>query len=60
MHSAFHLDDSFACADTVVAVLEVEAEEHMGSMLEEDIADGAIDNGVDRQSLCKTHIGSAL
>lgn len=36
----------------VVAVLEVEAEGEVGTVLEEDIADGAVDV-VDGRSLCK-------
>jgi hypothetical protein len=50
---AFNLDDGFVRANGVVAVLEVEAEGEVGSVLEEDIADGAVDDVVDGRGLYK-------
>jgi len=50
---AFDLDDGLAGADGVVAVLEVEAEGEVGSVLEEDIADWSIDDVVDGRGLYK-------
>jgi hypothetical protein len=57
VRGAFHLDDGLAGADGVVAVLEVEAEEDIGRMLEEDIADGAVHNVLDRRGLYKRPSG---
>lgn len=47
MSGAFHLDHSFVCADAVVAVLKVEAQNCMGPVLEENVADRAVDDVVD-------------
>src|ERR1700730_6895569 len=44
--SSFDFDNSLVGADSVVAVREVEAESEVGSVLEEDIADRAVDNVV--------------
>ena len=48
---AFDLNDGLVGADGVVAVLEVEAEGNMGAVLEEDIADGTVDDVVDERAL---------
>jgi len=48
---AFDLDDGFIGADGMVAVLEVEAEGEVSSVLKEDIADGAVDDVVDGRGL---------
>jgi hypothetical protein len=48
---AFDLDDGLVGADSVVAVLEVEVEGEVGGVLEEDIADGAVDDVVDGRGL---------
>lgn len=57
MRGAFDLDDGFVGADGVVAVLEVEAEGEVGGVLEEDFADGAVDDVVDGRGLCKRPSG---
>jgi len=51
VRGAFHLDNGLVGADGVVAVLEVEAEGGIGRMLEEDIADGAVNDVVDGRGL---------
>jgi len=43
VRSAFSFDNRFVSADGVVAVLEVEADGHVGIVLEEDITDGTVD-----------------
>jgi hypothetical protein len=57
VRGAFHLDDGLVGADGVVAVLEVEAEGDIGRMLEEDIADGAVNDVVDGRALYKRPSG---
>jgi hypothetical protein len=42
------LDDGLVCADGVMAVLEVEAECKMGSVLEKDVANGAVNDVIDK------------
>jgi hypothetical protein len=48
VYSAFNLNNSFVSANSIVAVLEVEAEGEVGSVLKEDFADRAVNNVVDR------------
>jgi hypothetical protein len=50
---AFDLDDGLVCADGVMAVLEVEAECKMGSVLEKDVANGAVNDVIDKWGLNK-------
>jgi len=45
---AFDLDDGLVCADGVMAVLEVEAESKMGSVLEKDVTNGAVNDVIDK------------
>jgi hypothetical protein len=51
VRGAFDPDDGLIGADGVVAVPEVEAEGDLGTVLEEDIADGTVDDVVDGQGL---------
>jgi len=51
VRGAFDLDYGFVGADGMVAVLEVEAEGEVGGVLEEDFADGAVDDVVDGRGL---------
>ena len=51
MRSTFNLDNGLVSANGVMAVLEVEAEGGIGSVLEEDIADGTVDDVIDGRSL---------
>jgi hypothetical protein len=44
VRGAFHFDDGLVGADSVVAVLEVEAEDDIGCLLEEDVPDKAVYN----------------
>jgi hypothetical protein len=53
VRGAFDLDDGLVGADGVVAVMEVEAEGEMSGVLEEDVADGAVDDVVDGRGLYK-------
>jgi len=53
MRGAFHLHDGLIGADGVVAVLEGEAEDDIGRMLDEVVADGAVHNVLDRRGLYK-------
>jgi hypothetical protein len=53
VRGAFDFDHGFVGADGVVAVLEVEAVGDVGTVLEEDIADGAVDDVVDGRGLSR-------
>ena len=57
VRSAFHLDDGLVGADGVVAVLEVEAEGEIGGVLEEDAANGAVDDVIEGRGLYKRPSG---
>jgi len=51
VRGAFDFDDSFIGAGGMVAVLEVEAVGDVSAVLEEDIADGTVDDVVDGRGL---------
>jgi hypothetical protein len=51
VRGAFDLDDGLVGSDGVVAMLKVEAEGDVGAVLEEDIADGTVDDVVDGRGL---------
>jgi hypothetical protein len=51
VRGAFHLDDGLVCADGVVAVLEIEAKSEMGSVLEKDVANRAVDDVINERGL---------
>jgi hypothetical protein len=57
VHSAFDLDDGLVDANSVVVVKEVEAVGEVGGMLEEDVADRAVDDVVDGWGLYKRPSG---
>jgi len=50
VRGTFDLEDGLAGADSVVAVLKVEAESDMSNVLKEDITDGAVNDVVDGRS----------
>ena len=55
VRGAFDLDDGLISTDGVVAVLEVEAEGDVGTVLGGDIADGTVNDVVDGRGLYNTH-----
>lgn len=57
MRGAVDLYDGFVSADGVVAVLKVEAEGEVSGVLEEDFADGAVNDVVDGRGLYKRPSG---
>jgi hypothetical protein len=48
VYSAFDFDNSFVSAYSIVAVLEVEAENDVSFVLKEDIANKAVNNVIDK------------
>jgi hypothetical protein len=57
VRGAFHLNNSLAGANSIVAVLEVKAEDDISHILKEDVADRAIYNILDRRGLYKRPSG---
>jgi hypothetical protein len=57
VRGAFDLDNGLVGADGMVTVKEVEAEGEVGGVLEEDVADRAVDDVVDGRGLYKRPSG---